>query len=51
MITDGGRTLATVRRFVAGLMVRVPSQLVDLDDEEQLAAVARRFLVPMLGYR
>ncbi|GAB3488286.1 TetR/AcrR family transcriptional regulator [Amycolatopsis cihanbeyliensis] len=77
MISDGGRTLATVRQFVAGqlrreqragnvsgdldtdlvaeLMVRVsgsflaiPSQVIDLDDDEQLAAVARRFLVPML---
>ncbi|GAA4967389.1 AcrR family transcriptional regulator [Nonomuraea thailandensis] len=41
--------------LVAELMVRVsasflaiPSEVVDLDDEEQLAAVARRFLVPML---
>jgi AcrR family transcriptional regulator len=41
--------------LVAELMVRVsasflavPSQVVDLDDEEQLAAVARQFLVPML---
>jgi AcrR family transcriptional regulator len=77
MITDGGRTLATVRQFVAGqlrreqraktvsadldtdlvaeLMVRisasflaVPSQVVDLDDDERLAEVARQFLVPML---
>nr|WP_206314053.1 TetR/AcrR family transcriptional regulator [Streptomyces coryli] len=77
---DGGRTLATVRQFVAGqlreeqraglvsadldtdlaaeLMVRVsasflafPSEVVDLDDEEQLAAVARQFLVPMLQPR
>ncbi|WP_067478634.1 TetR/AcrR family transcriptional regulator [Actinomadura hibisca] len=77
MIGDGGRTVATVRRFVAGqlrqeqragnvpdaldtdlvaeMMVRVsasflaiPSHLVDLDDDEQLAEVARRFLVPML---
>jgi AcrR family transcriptional regulator len=77
MIRDGGRTLATVREFVAGqlrqeqragkvsgeldtdfvaeMMVRVsasflaiPSHLVDLDDDEQLAALARRFLVPML---
>lgn len=77
MITDGGRTLDTVRQFVAGqlrreqhaghvageldadlvaeLMVRIsasflaiPSQVVDLDDEGQLAAVARQFLVPML---
>ncbi len=77
MISDGGRTLATVRQFVAGqlrreqraghvpddldadlvaeLMVRVsasflstPSHIVDLDDDEQLAAVARQFLVPML---
>jgi TetR/AcrR family transcriptional repressor of uid operon len=77
MISDDGRTLATVRQFVAGqlrreqraghvsgdlntdlvaeLMVRVsasflsvPSHVVDLDDDEQLAAVARQFLVPML---
>ncbi|AIG75425.1 Hypothetical protein AJAP_12720 [Amycolatopsis japonica] len=80
MIGDGGRTLATVRAFVAGqlkqeqaagnvsrkldvdlaaeLMVRVstsflliPSQVVDVDDDEQLAAVARRFLVPLLELR
>jgi AcrR family transcriptional regulator len=77
MISDGGRTLATVREFVAGqlrreqragnvpddldidhvaeLMVRIsasflaiPSHLIDLDDDAQLAALARRFLVPML---
>ncbi|MEU8797693.1 helix-turn-helix domain-containing protein [Spirillospora sp. NPDC048819] len=77
MINDGGRTVATVRQFVAGqlrheqragnvsddldvdmvaeMMVRVsasflaiPSHLIDLDDDERLAAVARRFLVPML---
>jgi AcrR family transcriptional regulator len=77
MISDGGRTMSTVARFVAGqlrkeqsagnvshdvdvelvaeLMVRVstsflitPSQLIDLDDDEQVHAVARRFLVPML---
>ncbi|MDD9369371.1 MAG: helix-turn-helix domain containing protein [Acidimicrobiales bacterium] len=77
-IGDGGRTLATVREFLAGqlrreqdagnvsgdvdvdvvaeLMVRVcssflviPSHIVDLDDDEQLAGVARQFLVPMLG--
>ncbi|MCR6483657.1 TetR/AcrR family transcriptional regulator [Amycolatopsis sp. OK19-0408] len=77
MITDDGRTLATVRAFVAGqlrqeqhagtvstgldvdvvaeLMVRVsasflaiPSQVVDLDDDERLAELARRYLVPML---
>ena len=77
MITDDGRTLATVREFVAGqlrheqhagnvraeldadvvaeLMVRVsasflaiPSLVVDLDDEEQLATLARRYLVPLL---
>ncbi len=42
--------------LVAELMVRVsasfltiPSQIIDLDDDEQLAAVARQFLVPMLG--
>jgi TetR/AcrR family transcriptional repressor of uid operon len=79
-IGDGGRTLATVRAFVAGqlrseqeagnvsadvnvdvvaeLMVRVcasflmiPSHIVDLDDDEQLADVARQFLVPMLNPR
>ncbi|MFE0027159.1 TetR/AcrR family transcriptional regulator [Amycolatopsis sp. NPDC059021] len=77
MTNDGGRTLATVRQFVAGqlrheqragtvdrevdadrvaeMMVRVsasflaiPSHLIDLDDDEQVAAVARQFLVPML---
>lgn len=77
MISDGGRTVATVREFVAGqlrreqragtvadgldidhvaeMMVRIsasflaiPSCLVDLDDDAQLAALARRFLVPML---
>ncbi|MFD0901523.1 TetR/AcrR family transcriptional regulator [Actinomadura sediminis] len=77
MVSDGGRTLAVVRRFVAGqlrreqragnvpdgldvdlvaeMMVRVsasflaiPSLVIDLDDDEQLAMVARRFLVPML---
>jgi TetR/AcrR family transcriptional regulator, repressor for uid operon len=42
--------------LVAEMMVRVcasflliPSQVVDLDDEQQLADLARRFLVPMLG--
>lgn len=41
--------------LVAELMVRIsasflaiPSDLVDLEDDEQLAALARRFLVPML---
>lgn len=77
MTSDGGRTLATVQRFVAGqlrreqragtisetvdvevvaeLMTRLscsflvtPGVVVDLDDAEQLRAVARRFLVPML---
>ncbi|MFB4308530.1 TetR/AcrR family transcriptional regulator [Actinomadura sp. GTD37] len=77
MVSDGGRTVATVRQFVAGqlrreqgagtvsggldtdlvaeMMVRIsasflaiPSHLVDLDDDAQLAALARRFLVPML---
>lgn len=77
MVSDGGRTLATVRAFVAGqlrheqqagnvsadvdvelvaeMMTRVstsflisPSQVIDLDDEERLSAVARQFLVPML---
>ncbi len=44
--------------LVAELMVRVsasflatPSRIVDLDDDDQLAAVARRFLVPMLTPR
>lgn len=78
MVSDGGRTLATVQRFVAGqlrreqlagnvgedvdvelvaeMMTRVsasflvtPSQVIDLDDDEQVRAVARRFLVPMLN--
>ncbi|MFF8449856.1 TetR/AcrR family transcriptional regulator [Streptomyces leeuwenhoekii] len=78
MTSDGGRTLAAVRQFVAErlrreqqagtvagdvdvdlvaeMMVRVsasflviPSHVIDLDDEEQVCAVARRFLVPMLG--
>lgn len=42
--------------MVAELMVRIamsmlltPSTLVDLDDEEQLRSLARRYLVPMLG--
>ncbi|MER6630252.1 helix-turn-helix domain-containing protein [Streptomyces sp. NPDC000987] len=42
--------------LVAEMMVRVsasflviPSHVIDLDDEEQVRAVARRFLVPMLG--
>lgn len=80
LISDGGRTLAIVRQFVAGqlrreqragnvagdldtdlvaeLMVRVsgsfltvPGEIVDLDDDERLADVARRFLVPMLDSR
>ncbi|SFI69684.1 DNA-binding transcriptional regulator, AcrR family [Amycolatopsis regifaucium] len=77
MVSDGGHTLATVQRFVAGqlrreqhaghvsedvdvelvaeLMTRVsasflvtPSHVIDLDDDEQVREVARRFLVPML---
>lgn len=77
MVNDGGRTMATVRQFVASqlgreqragnvssdvdvqlvaeLMVRVsasflvtPSHIVDVDDDEQVRAVARQFLVPML---
>ena len=42
--------------LVAEMMVRVsasfltiPSHVIDLDDDEQLAAVARQFLVPMLS--
>jgi TetR/AcrR family transcriptional repressor of uid operon len=78
MISDGGRTLATVQRFVAGqlrreqrtgnvssevdvelvaeLMTRLsasflvtPSHVVDLDDDEQVRAVAKKCLVPMLA--
>lgn len=78
LIGDHGRTLGTVREFIAGqlrreqaagtvradldvdlvaeMMVRIstsflitPEGLVDLDDEEQVAGIARRFLVPMLG--
>jgi AcrR family transcriptional regulator len=77
MTSDGGRTLAVVRQFVASrlaqeqragniaddvevdlvaeMMVRVsasflviPSHVIDLDDDEQVRALARRFLVPML---
>ncbi|WP_433364325.1 TetR/AcrR family transcriptional regulator [Actinoplanes sp. CA-142083] len=77
MISDGGRTMAAVQRFVAGQLRReqhagtisatvdvdlvaevmtrlccsfliTPSTVVDLDDDEQLRTVARRFLVPML---
>ncbi|MFG1740034.1 TetR/AcrR family transcriptional regulator [Micromonospora chalcea] len=77
MISDGGRTLATVQRFVAGqlrreqragtisgavdvevvaeLMTRLscsflltPSHVIDLDDDDALREMARRFLVPML---
>ncbi|GGV11320.1 TetR family transcriptional regulator [Actinomadura cremea] len=77
MVSDGGKTLATVRQFVAGqlrreqragnvsadldtelvaeMMVRIsasflaiPSLVIDLDDDEQLAGIAERFLVPML---
>lgn len=43
---------------VAEMMVRVsasflvvPSQVIDVDDEAQMRAVARQFLVPMLGPR
>jgi len=79
MIGDGGGTMATVQRFVAGrlrleqqagtiaatvdvdlvaeLMTRVccsflitPSHVLDLDDDEQLRRLARRFLVPMLEH-
>lgn len=77
MVSDGGRTQATVQRFVAGQLRReqragtistevdvelvaelwtrlstsfliTPSGVVDLDDDERLRAIARRFLVPML---
>lgn len=27
----------------------IPSHVIDLDDDEQVAAVARQFLVPMLS--
>ncbi len=77
MISDGGRTMTTVSRFVAGrlsreqragtvsadvdvevvaeMMVRIstsflvtPSSRIDLDDDQQVRAIARRFLAPML---
>ncbi len=77
VIGEHGRTLATVREFLAGqlraeqtagnvsadldvtvvaeMMARIstsflitPSEIVDLDDEEQIASIARQFLVPML---
>ncbi|MFI6870045.1 TetR/AcrR family transcriptional regulator [Nocardia sp. NPDC050406] len=52
-----GTISGTVRvELVAELMVRIcasflaiPSQVVDLDDDEELAAIARQFLVPMLN--
>jgi TetR/AcrR family transcriptional regulator, repressor for uid operon len=54
---DAGNVAGDVNvDIVAELMVRVcssflviPSHIVDLDDDEQLADVARQFLVPMLG--
>lgn len=77
MAVDGGRTVASVRQFLAGqlrreqragnvsvdldvdlvaeMMVRIstsflviPSHIVDLEDDEAVAALARQFLVPML---
>ncbi|KAA9155654.1 TetR/AcrR family transcriptional regulator [Amycolatopsis acidicola] len=36
---------------VSASFLAIPSRLIDLDDEEQLAAVARKFLVPMLQPR
>ncbi len=77
LVGDEGRTLGTVREFIAGqlrreqaagtvatdldvdlvaeMMVRIstsflvtPSGVVDLDDDEQVAEIARRFLVPMI---
>lgn len=77
IVGDGGRTVATIARFVAGqlrreqragnvpaevevdlvaeLMVRTstsflvtPSEVVDIDDEAQLRALARLFLVPLI---
>jgi hypothetical protein len=77
LVGDEGRTLGTVREFIAGqlrreqaagtiatdldvdlvaeMMVRIstsflvtPSGVVDLDDDEQVAVIARRFLVPMI---
>ncbi|NYV77249.1 TetR/AcrR family transcriptional regulator, partial [Streptomyces sp. UH6] len=77
MTSDGGRTLAAVRQFLAGglrreqlagnvsgevdvdlvaeMMVRIsasflviPSHVVDIEDDERMREVARRFLVPML---
>ena len=54
---DAGNVAGDVKvDIVAELMVRVcssflviPSHIIDLDDDEQLADVARQFLVPMLG--
>jgi AcrR family transcriptional regulator len=77
LVGDQGRTLGTVREFIAGqlrreqaagtipsdldvdlvaeMMVRIstsflvtPSDVVDLGDPEQVAEIARRFLVPMI---
>jgi hypothetical protein len=33
---------------ISASFLAIPSHLVDLDDDDQLAALARRFLVPML---
>lgn len=54
---DAGQVAATVDvDLVAEMMVRIsasflttPSEIVDIDDEQQLADIARRFLVPMLA--
>ncbi|WP_309236126.1 TetR/AcrR family transcriptional regulator [Amycolatopsis sp. SID8362] len=40
--------VAEVLVRVSASFLTIPSRLLDLDDDEQLAAVARRFLVPML---
>ena len=53
---EAGHVSAAVdTELVAELMVRIsasfltiPSRIVDLDDNEQVAALARRILVPML---
>ncbi|MFD6894035.1 TetR/AcrR family transcriptional regulator [Rhodococcus sp. NPDC060086] len=36
---------------IAASFLMVPTDIVDLDDEEQLAAIAREFIVPMIGQR
>ncbi|GAA3817280.1 TetR/AcrR family transcriptional regulator [Nocardioides panacisoli] len=44
-------TVAELMVRVSGSFLAIPSQVVDVEDDEQLADLARRFLVPMLEPR